>query len=341
MMTPPPVSTTFWKKSGRFIGSKQCSLCHPVQAKHFHENSMSRALETLDQCQILKGPIRYSCNIGKYSYLIHREGNRVLYTVSDGSGTLEVPLLYAFGQGKAGQTYFFQQQGQFYESRVSYYNRLKGLALTVGAINLTPQSLQQAAGRQLDTAAARDCFGCHTTGARHGNEMQLEHFEPGVSCEACHGPGGAHVDSIRDGKPAPGSIRSLKRMSAEETAEFCGVCHRTWETVMMMGLRGINTVRFMPYRLVNSACYSADDPRMACTSCHNPHEGLVTEDQAYDNKCTACHNTANASIKKKVCPVANGKCTSCHMPRIDPGETNHAFPDHWIRVARAGDPYPN
>jgi len=180
-MMPPPASTAFWNTSGRFLGSKQCALCHPEQSRHFHDNSMSRALETLDQCEILAGPVRYSCSVSKYSYLIHREGSRVLYSVSDGSETLEAPILYAFGQGKAGQTYFFEREGHYYESRVSYYGRLKGLALTVGAVNLTPQSLQQASGRQLDAATARDCFGCHTTGARHGNELQLEHFEPGVN----------------------------------------------------------------------------------------------------------------------------------------------------------------
>jgi hypothetical protein len=340
MMTPPS-SATFWNTPGRFIGSKQCALCHQAQASHFHDNSMSRALEAIDKCEILRGPVHYSVTIGKYSYLIRRDGAKVLYNVTDGVQTIETPLSYAFGQGKAGQTYFYEREGRTYESRVSYYSRLGGLALTVGAVNLKPATLIEAAGRDLDSQNQLDCFGCHTTGARLGNRLQLEHFEPGVSCEACHGPGGAHVDSIQDGKPKPGSIRSLKGMDAEDTAEFCGVCHRTWETVMTMGLRGVNTVRFMPYRLMSSQCFSPADKRIACTACHNPHAGLVTDEQNYDSKCKACHYSTNVAIMKKTCPTASSKCVSCHMPRIDPGESQHAFPDHWIRVVRAGAPYPN
>jgi mono/diheme cytochrome c family protein len=67
---------------------------------------------------------------------------------------------------------------------------------------------------------ARDCFGCHTTGARIGPTLQLDRFERGVQCEGCHGPGGRHVASIHGGKPAPGTIRSLKGMDAQEMSQF-------------------------------------------------------------------------------------------------------------------------
>jgi hypothetical protein len=193
----------------------------------------------------------------------------------------------------------------------------------------------------MDAGEARSCFGCHTTGARMGNVLQLKTFESGVQCESCHGPGGAHVDGIQNGKPRPNSIRSLKGMDAQETNEMCGVCHRTWEAVMMMGVKGINNARFPPYRLTNSPCFSVTDRRIACTACHNPHEGLVSDDKYYDSKCAACHNQANLAIKKRTCPVGKQACTSCHMPRVEPAESHHAFPDHWIRIVRSKTDYPD
>jgi hypothetical protein len=111
--------------------------------------------------------------------------------------------------------------------------------------------------------------------------------------------------------------------------------------VMMMGLKGINNARFPPYRLANSACFSLTDRRIACTACHNPHEALATDDRAYDSKCEACHNAANSSIKKKSCPVGKQACTSCHMQRVEPAESHHAFPDHWIRVVHSKSDYPD
>jgi Cytochrome c554 and c-prime len=340
MMMPAPTQSNYWLVSGRFVGAKQCALCHAAESRNFHHNSMSRALEPMETCAILKGNINYTWKDAKYSYRITRVGDKILYRVTDGKETQEVPLQYAFGQGKAGQTYVFEIAGEFYESRVSYYEKLKGLDLTVGAMNREPTSVRTAAGRRIDRDETRDCFGCHTTGARTGATFQLTNFQAGVQCESCHGPGGAHLDSIRNGRPAPNSIRSLKGMDPEETNEMCGVCHRTWEAVMTAGLSGLNTVRFPPYRLSISKCFSLQDRRIACTACHNPHEGLVEDDKDYDAKCTACHNQANTSISKRTCPTGKQGCTSCHMPRIEPPESHHAFPDHWIRVVRSKGEYP-
>ena len=322
-------------QANRYTGAAKCATCHASQSAHFHENSMSRALEPIETCAILKGDIHYTFTTGPYTWSIARIAGKVVYKVTDGKETFETPLEYAFGQGKAGQTYVFPIDGRFYESRVSYYAKLNNLDLTVGAMNSKPANLREAAGRAMEGNEPRACFGCHTTGARTASGFQLDHFEAGVQCEACHGPGGAHIDSIKDGKPAPKSIRSLKGMGPQEANEFCGACHRTWENVMMMGIKGINNARFPAYRLTNSQCFSLDDPRIACTACHNPHGPLIADDKAYDAKCNACHDTA------KRCPVAKESCATCHMPRIETKESHHAFPDHWIRVVHANDDYPN
>ena len=51
-------------------------------------------------------------------------------------------LHYVFGQGKAGQTYVYEKDGRYFESRVSYYQELHGLDLTVGAQNMAPATSQ-------------------------------------------------------------------------------------------------------------------------------------------------------------------------------------------------------
>jgi hypothetical protein len=188
---------------------------------------------------------------------------------------------------------------------------------------------------------ARDCFGCHTTAARRGNDLQLTRYENGVQCEDCHGPGAAHIASISDGKPRPGSIRGLKGLNAEQTNDLCGSCHRTWETIMLLKIRGTANVRFQPYRLTNSQCFLSGDARIACTSCHDPHAAPNTDPKAYDARCAACHNPANAAIRKKTCKVASAACVTCHMPKFEVPGSHHSFADHWIRVARAGDRYPD
>lgn len=335
-----PSGAAYWNTNGRYAGSEQCATCHAKQAVSFHTNTMSRALEPIEKCAVLQGDVRLIFRSGLYSWSILREGGRIIYRVTDGRETFEAPLQYAFGQGMAGQTYLFSHEGNFYESRVSYYAELHGLDLTVGAGNSKPRSLLEAAGRVMQGNEPRACFGCHTTGARLGPVLQLEHYENGVQCESCHGPGADHIAAVTAGKTVAGSIRSLRGIGPQESNEFCGVCHRTWETVMNMGMKGINTARFPAYRLTGSKCFSLDDPRISCTSCHDPHGPLVSEAGYYDSKCTACHNSNNALIGRKVCPVGKENCTNCHMPKVSPPEAHHAFSDHWIRIVRSKDEYP-
>ena len=232
---------------------------------------MAHALEPIGTCEILKGNVRLTFHLAPYTYTIARSGARVNYQVSDGKETIEFPLEYAFGQGKAGQTYVFSAGGKYYESRVSYYAATSGLDVTVGATGVRPTSLMDAAGRVMDGSEPRKCFGCHTTGARIGVTLQLANYEAGVQCEACHGPGESHVAAIRQAKPSPGSIRSLGKMTPQQSSEFCGSCHRTWEDVALTILTGSLTARFPAYRITSSPCYSLDDPRISCVACHDPH----------------------------------------------------------------------
>ncbi|MEJ7711167.1 MAG: hypothetical protein WKF84_15200 [Pyrinomonadaceae bacterium] len=44
--------------------------------------------------------------------------------MTDGKDSISLPILYAFGQGKVGQTYVLEYEGKYYESRVSFYGRI-------------------------------------------------------------------------------------------------------------------------------------------------------------------------------------------------------------------------
>jgi hypothetical protein len=228
-----------------------------------------------------------------------------------------------------------------YESRVSFYKALNGLDLTIGAANLKPNNLEDAAGRLMDRRNTEECFGCHTSGARTGRSHP-ELLTPGVTCEHCHGSAVAHVQNFKLGKPV--AMKKLSALTTEELSDFCGQCHRTWAQIAGEGPHNINNVRFQPYRLANSKCYDPSDKRISCTSCHNVHEEVVESDSFYDRKCLACHaSTRSAAAKRtaKFCPVATQKCVSCHMPKLELPGSHYMFTDHRIRIAKEGTEYPD
>ena len=137
--------------------------------------------------------------------------------------------------------------------------------------------------------------------------------------------------------------KSLKHLNAEEISSFCGQCHRTFDTVMRNRWHGPAFVRFQPYRMALSKCFVGNDPRISCVACHNPHQPLNHDAAYYDGKCLACHSEAKGSATApmaKVCPAAKNNCTSCHMPKIELPGGHAQFTDHFIRVVKPGEGYP-
>ena len=318
---------------------RPCATCHPAQAKPHPATSMAHAMELPATCAILQAHPLLTFQEGNYSYRIERQGNASVYTVSDGIQNITVPLGWAFGLGQAGQTYVFEKDGMLYESRVSYYRELDGLDLTMGAANLKPSNLLEAAGRSIGRAEAVRCFGCHATDAVNGNQVSLHSLTPGVQCERCHGDAEKHVTALKTGNPAGAQMKDLRTMTSEDTSNFCGQCHRTWDEIAGSGTLGIANIRFQPYRLTSSKCYDSDDRRIRCTACHDVHNELDSHDSDYDAKCQACH--AGGKVTARVCKVAASNCVSCHMPKLPMPGSHHKFTDHEIRIVRANAPYPN
>jgi len=347
--TPPPEwRPTHAAPGARYLGNAVCAQCH-IQTETQHATPMAQALERAAESRILRAHQKLNFQSGKYSYTISREGDRSIYQVSDGNNSIVAPLLYAFGQGKAGQTYVFELNGKFFESRVSFYNGINGLDYTMGAPREPAKTLAEAAGRLMDSADIKDCFSCHSTGAVNGSKLQLDQLTPGVTCEGCHGSGEKHVALMKSANPKPVDNKQIinpGRFDTEGQTQFCGSCHRTWTHVQLMRVQGVANVRFQPYRIFNSKCYDFDDKRISCTACHNPHEELRKDAAYYDAKCTACHQTRGEPVNqdKRGASCKAGKlrdCASCHMPEYEIPGSHFKFKDHQIRVARRGETYPN
>jgi len=322
-------------------GTSPCSGCHS-QARSQPGTSMGHALETVQECKILIDNPVLAAKVGKFSYRIERQGDQSNYTVSDGTGSLTLPIRWAMGASFAiGQTYILEKDGQLFESRVSYYRELNGLGPTMGSEGSTPASLNEAAGRLMTSDDKLLCFGCHATNATRGRELTLNNLNPGVQCVHCHTTADTHLaamllDSYDLEKPK--DLLKLRDFSAERVSNFCGQCHRTWEEIVLQGNLGIGNIRFQPYRLTGSKCYDVDDPRISCLACHDPHVQLSSNSLDYDEKCQACHGGGKPGAK--ACKVSKGKCVTCHMPKLELPGAHYKFSDHRIRIVKPNEKYP-
>jgi cytochrome c peroxidase len=72
-----------------------------------------------------------------------------------------------------------------------------------------------------------DCLKCHATAADVDTSFwePTFHFEDGVQCETCHGPGSGHVAKMmkKKGQSPPNNVLLIPKMP---TKEDCMVCHK-------------------------------------------------------------------------------------------------------------------
>ncbi len=326
-----------WAQAGQG-SSTACAKCH-AEGRTQPATEMAHALETVEQDPILSSHPLMTATYGKYSYRIETKGDQSLYSVTDGTATVTMPIRSAMGVSSAlGQTYILEKDGKYYESRMSWFRELNALGPTLGQQDTHPVDINQAAGQLLSQNDAMRCFGCHATNAISDHQLALDKMTPGVQCSHCHEATEEHLAALvkGSGKPVvPAALAKLRNLSAEQASNFCGRCHRTWSDVVVQENYNIDNVRFQPYRLWSSRCYDPDDARISCLACHDPHTEPSTQLVDYDTKCQACHGGGKAGAK--ACRVSRQNCASCHMPRTEIPGAHYKFTDHRIRVVKANE----
>jgi hypothetical protein len=319
-----------------------CAQCHAGVVASYSHAGMQNALQPEGNDPALKAHPSLHTQIGPYSYSIETRGDQSTYTVSDGQGSLTLPIRWIFGQHS--HTWLLEKDGGYYESAVSYFHLEQALASTPGDENLAPHTLTEAIGRKVSEWELLQCFNCHATNATEGEKLTLDRLRPGLACGRCHEGSDQHMADALHGNFAS-RPKSLKTMNAEDTSEFCGKCHRTWDMAVRNHWHGPAAVRFQAYRLANSRCFLGTDPRIGCLACHNPHQPENTSVEFYDAKCLACHAAAGkketSATAARTCPVSKTRCISCHMPRVTLPGGHGVFTDHQIRIVRAGESYPD
>jgi hypothetical protein len=349
----------WWPRKGDasrndYVGVAACAECHQTQAVGQDQHSMAHTSMLASQSSILKNS-EVQFRLGRYSYKISRNGDKEIYSVTDGAHTFSAPLTWAFGSGSRGQSYLFDRDGRLWEARISFFHD-RGFNITPDHPGGVPKALEFALGRPVPDDEQIKCFGCHMVASTTKGQFDPSHPMLGISCEGCHGPGAAHVALAQSGSATPGLIYNPARLTAVQSVDFCGACHRTWWDASLFS--GVRTVRFPAFRLEKSKCWGNGDKRITCIACHNPHRPLDRDPAAYDDKCLSCHESKPPARRKvgttpgdglthvaeksvqttseqpsvPACPVATNKCVSCHMPKYEIPSMRNPFTDHKIQI---------
>jgi hypothetical protein len=327
-----------------FLGPDACAACHASKVRTQKQTPMAHAALRPTDSEALRTHEQLTFHLAPYSYQIQRQQAGSLYSVTDGKQTISAPLSWAFGLGESGQTYILERNGTFFESRMSYFPALDGLDFTPTPSRAPGSTLEDALGRRmLYSGETQRCFGCHTTASTTNRRFDPGPLIPGVTCEACHGPGAKHVAAMNSGRMQQGlrSILDPGQLNPVDQVDFCGACHRTYVDVILSKTFGILNLRFQPYRLERSQCWIKSNNGITCLACHNPHQPRVRDLASYDDRCLGCHHfpAPSRGHSAKTCTVSTNNCVSCHMPKYEVPGTHAKFTDHFIRIVRKGEGY--
>lgn len=217
------------------------------------------------------------------------------------------------------------------------------------------------------------CAECHATGFSKNYDPESQRYsstqaEIGVGCEACHGPGRAHVDWTEAGAATPHPENygfAVDFSDPETTIQQCAGCHSRREphldgnpmpgtpfhdaynlSLMRPGLYyadgQIEDEVYVYGSFLQSKMYARG---VSCSDCHEPHSADLRAEG--NTVCTQCHSPAGNPDFPTLTPAlydspehhfhpegsAGAECKSCHMgERVYMGNDWRA--DHSFRVPR-------
>jgi DmsE family decaheme c-type cytochrome len=214
-------------------------------------------------------------------------------------------------------------------------------------------SSQKSAPPSSGYAGADTCAICHQAEVNAfpdnpHSRLALMHSGKGITCESCHGPGKAHVDS----GGVASKIFQFSKASAQQIDATCLGCHADAHPNFERSPHGKAGISCLSCHSIHKFQSEADllkvsqpqlcenchaDVKMAfaqpfhhpveegllkCTDCHDPHGSFQsnqlrsTADQ--NMICTKCHTETAGPFVYEHPVIKTEGCTSCHSPHGSP-----------------------
>ena len=180
------------------------------------------------------------------------------------------------------------------------------------------------------------CATCHADQAKKfadnpHSKLALTHGGTGATCESCHGPGRAHVESGGDVT----KIIQINKLSAKDVTATCLGCHAKTHPDYLRSPHAKADVSCLGCHSVHDAApetalLKVDQPKL-CFTCHSdvkpafdmPFHHKVNEGLL---KCSDCHDPHGTFQNNNLKTTAdqNAICSRCHTETRGPFVFEHA-----------------
>jgi predicted CXXCH cytochrome family protein len=313
-----------------FTGGRSCIECHQKEFRLWkgsdHDKAMSVATDSTVLGDFNNASFIYN---GKTTKFYKRGGKFFVFTEGEGGMMKEYQVTHTFGVHPL-QQYLIPFGNGKYQCLPIAWNSIEKKWFQMAGMVYKPEDLQP--GNWLFwTNQAQNwnsmCAECHSTNLQKNYDLVTKSYHTtwsdiNVNCEACHGPGSAHIDWARMPEMSrpednnDGLVVKTSKIPSRQYVESCAPCHARRSS---MG----------PYDYAHPEFLSNAIPQLPVAPYYNVDGQFLEEDYEYgsftqskmymkDVRCGDCHDPH--SLKRKF--VGNALCTQCH--RADEYDTfNH------------------
>jgi Tfp pilus assembly protein PilF len=321
-----------------FVPGESCLECHTDQAERWRTSHHALAMQPATSETVLGDFSGVGFEDRGVVSRFYREGERFMVRTEGPAGEpVAYTILYTFGVDPLQQYLIAFPGGRLQALGIAWDVVKKRWFHLYPNERVSHGDALHWTGRYQTWNAM--CAECHSTDLRKRYDPEADTYstiwaEINVSCQACHGPGAAHVDWARKAGPGAragkndGLLVHLPTASAKEEVESCARCHSRRHRVSGEDLHGRSFYDdFMPSPL-NEGLYHSDgqieeevyvlgsflQSRMhragvRCSDCHDPHGlGQRAEGNAL---CVRCHQTSpGTEIRAKFPSLSPGRYDS-------------------------------
>jgi hypothetical protein len=347
-----------------YAGDKKCGSCHQEKLIAFHQTAHYKTSSFPDAHSIL-GSFAPGQNVVTTSnpdlfFQMDQQPDGFFQTAIQGMAPYTTErkerIDVVIGSGGKGQTYLFWKGDELFQLPISYWRQL-------GWVN-SPGYRDGTAN--FDRPIVPRCLECHGTYTQANspppNRYSKDSLFLGITCEKCHGPGLAHVESQTSqvkGK-ADAIILDPRKFGRDRQMDLCGWCHagagepvrpafsylpnqplNAYLKLTEPPLDAVVDVHGGQVELLKrSRCYQSSD--MTCITCHDVH-AVQHDASVFSQRCLSCHKPGTARFPKAD-HKAESDCVDCHMPAqatsliVFDSNGRKSTPlvrNHWIKVYAA------
>ncbi len=319
-----------------YVGPATCAQCHQKIHQTFSSTKHPRTLRDVRAEDMPDGfaasKNKFITRDSRIEFTLLRDENRFYQVAHDKSRSHDVTrstMDLVLGAGGVGDDVFisWHDDGLMRELPIAWLYPTSEWATS----HFDPNSSGDFA-RALTTR----CVECHSTWVEHVpgtlNQYHREGRILGVTCEACHGPGGEHVQyhTANPQQTAGKHIVLPSHLERERKIEVCTQCHSNaikhlgpafsyrpgqrldehYKSLTASNTADDHVANQITY-LRQSKCF-INDSSMTCITCHNPHKASTA--QTASASCLKCHQPDACLDRPNLPTQVRDDCSGCHMP---------------------------